>query len=72
MTQEEALRQALKEARAFIEDDSPDWRVEKQRILQLIDAAMSEATAPPPYPNCSTPKLCAGKGYCPREISCFN
>jgi hypothetical protein len=28
--------------------------------------------APPPYPFCRTPELCAGKGYCPKEIACNN
>lgn len=23
-----------------------------------------------PYPFCRTPKECAGKGYCPKEIAC--
>lgn len=28
------------------------------------------AYAEPPSPFCPSPKRCAGKGYCPREIAC--
>lgn len=31
--------------------------------------AGGEAVAPP-YPFCRTPTVCAGKGYCPRDIAC--
>lgn len=35
------LRVALKDARAFIDGDSPDWRYAKQEQLAEIDAALA-------------------------------
>jgi hypothetical protein len=43
---------------------------EHDLLRQAFDDA--EKKPQPPYPNCRTPELCDGKGYCPRDISCFN
>lgn len=40
----ERLEKALREARAFIDGDSPDWRKLKQMQLAQIDAALEERT----------------------------
>jgi len=34
------------------------------------DAREREAEKRAPYPFCHTPKDCAGKGCCPKEIAC--
>jgi len=57
------------------------WRVaERERVLdEIADEGVGTARAAwaarmavanPPYPFCRTPKQCAGKGYCPKEIAC--
>lgn len=39
----ERLREALRNAREFINDSSPDWYLPKSRMLAEIDAALSPA-----------------------------
>lgn len=50
------------------EDAPRQCRAAAQRGTDLCCVHQPAAMAP--YPFCQTPSVCAGKGYCPRDIAC--